>query len=105
MTLIKTSLLTAISTVIRLIAGFVSVKIVAVYIGPSGLALVGQMQSFIAMISSIASAGVGSGVVKYTSEYKDNNEVKRKVWGNSVKISLLFILKTVNGLFYICSCE
>jgi len=92
MTLIKTSLLTAISTVIKLIAGFVSVKIVAAYIGPSGLALVGQMQSFIAMISSIASAGVGSGVVKYTSEYKDNNEAKRKFWGNSVKISLLFIL-------------
>lgn len=91
MTLIKTSILSAISTVIKIMAGFISVKIVAVYIGPSGLALMGQMQSFIAMISSIASAGVGSGIVKYTAEYQNNNDIKNKIWGNSVKISLLFI--------------
>jgi len=91
MTLIKTSVLSAISTVIKIMAGFISVKIVAVYIGPSGLALMGQMQSFIAMISSMASAGVGSGVVKYTAEYKNDDEVKNKIWGNSVKISSLLI--------------
>lgn len=92
MTLIKTSILSAISTIIKIMAGFISVKIVAVYIGPSGLALMGQMQSFIAMISSIATAGVGSGVVKYTAEYKNDIDIKNKFWGNSVKISLLFIV-------------
>lgn len=91
MTLIKTSLLSAISTVIKVISGFISVKIVAVYLGPSGLALLGQMQNFIGLISSIASAGVGSGVVKYTAEYYDNNEIKKRIWGNAIKISLLFI--------------
>lgn len=91
MTLVKTSLLSAISTVIKVISGFISVKIVAIYLGPSGLALLGQMQNFIGLISSIASAGVGSGVVKYTAEYYDNNEIKKRIWGNAIKVSLLFI--------------
>jgi len=34
---------------------------VAVYVGPSGLALMGQMQNFIGMMSSVASGGVNSG--------------------------------------------
>jgi len=92
MTLIKTSILSAIATVIRVLAGFVSVKIVAVYIGPSGLALVGQMQNFIGMMSSIASAGIGSGVVKYTSEYHEDECTKRKIWSSAFKLTLVLVV-------------
>lgn len=92
MNLIKTSILSAISTVIRIITGFISVKVVSVYIGPSGLALVGQMQNFVGIISNIASAGVNSGVVKYTAEYRDNENIKQKVWSSALKISTILIL-------------
>lgn len=92
MNLIKTSILSAISTVIRIITGFIIVKVVSVYIGPSGLALVGQMQNFTGMISNIASAGVHSGVVKYTAEYRDNENIKQKVWSSALKISTILIL-------------
>lgn len=91
MTLIKTSILSAISTVIRVLTGFASAKIIAVYVGPSGLALVGQMQSFIGMMSSIASAGISSGVVKYTAHAKDE-ATKKKIWSSALTISLLLIV-------------
>ncbi|MCB4205440.1 O-antigen translocase [Deferribacterales bacterium Es71-Z0220] len=101
MTLIKTSILSAISTAIKVIAGFVSVKVVAVYIGPSGLALMGQMQNFIAMMSSIASAGVNSGVVKYTAEHYEDDETKRKIWSSALKISLVLIMPMAIAIIFL----
>ena len=101
MTLIKTSILSAISTVIRVIAGFISIKIVAVYIGPSGLALVGQMQSFIGMMSSIASAGIGSGVVKYTAEHYEDEVTKQKIWSSALKISLVLIVPMAIAIIFL----
>ncbi|HQS78588.1 MAG TPA: oligosaccharide flippase family protein, partial [Sulfurovum sp.] len=101
MTLIKTSILSAIATIIRVIAGFVSVKIVAVYIGPSGLALVGQMQSFIGMMSSVASAGIGSGVVKYTAEHYEDESAKQKIWSSALKISLVLIVPMAVAIIFL----
>jgi PST family polysaccharide transporter len=92
MNLINTSILSAISTIIRIITGFISVKVVSVYIGPSGLALVGQMQNFIGMINNIASAGINSGVVKYIAEYRDNEKIKQKILSSALKISIVLIL-------------
>jgi len=101
MTLIKTSVLSAISTIIRVIAGFISVKIVAVYIGPSGLALMGQMQNFINMMSSIASAGVNSGVVKYTAEHYKDEQIKQKIWSSALKISLVLIVPIAIAIIFL----
>lgn len=101
MTLIKTSVLSAISTIIKVIAGFVSIKIVAVYVGPSGLALMGQFQNFISMMSGIASAGVSSGVVKYTAEHYEDEEIKRKIWSSALKISLVLIIPMAIAIIFL----
>lgn len=101
MTLIKTSILSAISTVIKVIAGFVSIKVLAVYVGPSGLALMGQMQNFISMMSSVASAGVNSGVVKYTAEHYEDDEIKQKIWSSALKISLVLIIPMAIAIIFL----
>ena len=101
MTLIKTSILSAISTIIKVIAGFVSVKIVAIYIGPSGLALMGQMQNFISMMSGIASAGINNGVVKYTAEYYNDEQIKQKIWSSALKISLALIVPMAIAIIFL----
>lgn len=101
MTLIKTSVLSAISTIIKVIAGFVSIKVVAVYVGPSGLALMGQMQNFISMMSSVASAGVNSGVVKYTAEHYEDEQIKQKIWSSALKISLVLIIPIAIGIIFL----
>ena len=101
MTLIKTSILSAISTAIKIIAGFVSIKIVAVYIGPSGLALMGQFQNFISMMSGIAGAGVNSGVIKYTAEHYADEEIKRKIWSSALQISLVLIIPMAIAIIFL----
>ena len=88
MTLIKTSVLTAISTIIKLISAFVINKVIAIYIGPSGLAIVGQLQNFTSIITTFSNGAISSGIVKYTAEYQDIEE-KKKIFSSSIVISLI----------------
>lgn len=73
----------------------------AVYVGPSGLALMGQLQNFIFMMSSIASSGVNSGVVKYTAEHYEDNAVKQKIWSSALKISLVLIVPMAIAIIFL----
>ena len=88
MTLIKTSVLTGISTVIKLVSAFVINKVIAIYIGPSGLAIVGQLQNFTSIITTFSNGAISSGIVKYTAEYQDIEE-KKKIFSSSIVISLI----------------
>ncbi len=96
MTLIKTSILTAMSTVITVISAFVINKIVAIYAGPSGLALIGQLKDFVTMLTNISNGAITQGIVKYTAEY-ETIEKKQKIFSTSIIISLIssFIIATM----------
>ena len=89
MTLIKTSLLSFVATIVKVISGLVINKAVAIYIGPSGLALIGQLQSFIQAVSEVANGGINSGVVKYTAEFGRDGKQTKELISTAAKISLL----------------
>ena len=88
MTLIKTSVLTAISTIIKVISAFVINKVIAIYVGPSGLAIVGQLQNFMELIVTFSNGAITNGIVKYTAEYQ-TIEQKQKIFSSSIIISLV----------------
>ena len=72
MNLIKTSFYTSISTAINFISGFIVVKVVAVKIGPKGIAYVGQFQNTTAILTMLATAAITTGVVKYLAQHKSD---------------------------------
>ena len=88
MTLIKTSVLTAISTIITVISAFIINKVVAIYAGPTGLALIGQLKDFVTMLTNISNGAITQGIVKYTAEYQTIKE-KQKIFSTSIIISLI----------------
>ncbi len=88
MTLIKTSVLTAISTIIKVISAFIINKVIAIYVGPSGLAIVGQLQNFMELIVTFSNGAITNGIVKYTAEYQ-TIEQKQKIFSSSIVISLI----------------
>jgi polysaccharide transporter, PST family len=92
MTLIRTSLLNAIAVGIRLISMLVLNKILALEIGPNGYGLVGQLQNAITSITAIASAGVGTGVTKYTAEYSNHRQKQRDIWVTASFLGFIFSL-------------
>ena len=56
------------STVVKMLTGLISVKVVASIIGPSGVALVGQLNNFATIAMSLASGGINNGITKYVAE-------------------------------------
>ncbi|ABB31561.1 polysaccharide biosynthesis protein [Geobacter metallireducens RCH3] len=80
MNLIKTSLLNGIAVVIRLFTSIGLNKVLALYVGPAGYAVIGQFQNAMGMLTSFASAGITTGVTKYTAEYFDDEEQQHTVW-------------------------
>ena len=68
--LVSVTLLSGLLTLLRIASSFVIAKAVAIYSGPSGIALLGQVQSLFNLLNGIVSAPAGSGVVRYTAQYQ-----------------------------------
>ena len=110
MGLIKTSILNGVAVVIRVLSLLFLNKILAVYVGPSGYALIGQLQNSLTMITTFASGAINNGVVKYTAQYYKNESEQVKLWRTATAISIagsffisIFILvfsKTVSSFFF-----
>ena len=88
--LVKVFSFTGLSTLIKLITGYVTVKFVASIIGPSGIALIGQLQNFSAIFTTLGAGGINNGVVKYVSENKEVDSELQKYLRNGFKITIYF---------------
>ncbi|AOC95286.1 Polysaccharide biosynthesis protein [Flavobacterium anhuiense] len=80
---------TAISTLVKMLTSLISVKVIATIIGPSGIALLGQLNSFATIVMIIAAAGINNGVTKYVAEFNDSVEDIKKLLSTALRITLL----------------
>ena len=90
MNLLKTSALNGIAVLIKTATMFILNKILAVYVGPSGYAAIGQFQNFIQIITAFAGSSVNTAVVKYTAEYYDDESKQRAIWKTAGTLVVLF---------------
>ena len=88
MTLIKTSLINGIAVVIKMLTLLGLNKILAIYVGPSGYAALGQFQNAVQMITAFASGAINTGVTKYTAEYHQDEAKQHAVWRTAGTIAL-----------------
>jgi polysaccharide transporter, PST family len=68
MTLFKTFSYTLVTNFIKISSSLIINKVSAVYLGPSGLAIVAQLQNFILMAANFSSLGLSTGITKYIAE-------------------------------------
>jgi len=97
--IVKVFSLTSISTSVQMIASLISVKVIAVIIGPAGVALLGQLGNFSVIIMSIATGGITTGVTKYIAQHRDDTNLVKSYIGTAVRITLIF--SVLCGLFLI----
>ena len=97
--IIKVFSFTAISTLVRMLTGLISVTVVSVIIGPSGIALLGQLNNFSTIILNISSGGLNNGITKYVAEYKESDS-KIKLY-ISTAFSITIYCSLACGLFMI----
>lgn len=87
MNLFKTSFWSAISTIVKILAGLITTKIMAIFVGPTGVALLGNFTNITGILTTFANGAIGSGITKYISEF-ESEEKKESVVSHAVKISL-----------------
>lgn len=94
MTLFRTSLLNGIAVAIKMLTLLGINKILAIYVGPAGYAVIGQFHNAVQMITTLASGAINTGVTKYTAEYYEDEEKQHSVWRTAGTICLIGSLIT-----------
>lgn len=87
--IVKIFSLTSVSTLVKMLTGFVSVKVVASIIGPAGVALVGQLNNFATIAMSLSSGGINNGITKYISEFKNDEGKVRTYLSTALRITVI----------------
>jgi PST family polysaccharide transporter len=84
--LIKLASLNSIAIIIKVSGGFLTSKVIAVFLGAEGLALVGNLRNFLSSTQALSTLGLNNGLVKYVSEFKSNKILLGKT------VSTVFLL-------------
>lgn len=90
MSLARASLWTAASTLIKIGAGLVVVKLLAVSFGPAGVGQAGNFRQMVTVLGVLAGAGIFNGVTKFVAQYQDDPAQLQKVVGTSSAMVLGF---------------
>lgn len=100
--LFKVTSLNSISVLIKILIGFISSKVIAVFVGPSGMALVGNLRNFVTSIESIATLGFQNGIIKYVAEYESEPK-KNEAFLSTIVISILSITLLLSCCLFFAS--
>ena len=100
MSLAKASVWTASSTLVKIIAGLLVVKLLAVSFGPEGVGQAGNFRQLITVLGVLAGAGIFNGVTTYIAQFQQQPEQLRAVIGTassmvigfSTLVALVFLL-------------
>ena len=90
----KVTSMSALATVVKMLASFITIKIVAKIIGPAGIALVGQLINAVSMIGSVGTGGINHGVTKLIAENKENKNEQAEIIRHSFLITVFSTLFT-----------
>ena len=90
MSLAKASLWTAASTLVKIGAGLLVVKLLAVSFGPAGVGQAGNFRQLVTVLGVLAGAGIFNGVTKLVAQHHDDPPRLKQVVGTSSAMVLGF---------------
>lgn len=89
MSLVKTSLVNGIAVAVKIGSAIVLNKILAVYVGPAGYAVIGQFQNAVSIVVNLAGGVLATGVTKATAQHFDDEAKQHAVWQTAIRFSLV----------------
>lgn len=89
MTLLKTSTWNGLAVGVRMLTALAVNKFLAILVGPSGYALIGQFQNGITVMIAFSTGALGTGVTKYTAEYHGDRNAQIRLWRTAGSITLV----------------
>ncbi len=97
--LFKATSLNSISVLLKIGIGLITSKVLAVFIGPSGMALAGNLRNFLTSIENVATLGFQNGVVKYIVESKEDKAALQKII-STVFFSLIGVSVVLSAVLF-----
>ena len=79
MTLVKTSLLNGVAVAVKVASALVLNKVLAVYVGPAGYAIIGQFQNAVSIIVNFSGGILATGVTKLTAQHYDDEDKQHAI--------------------------
>ena len=74
---------------VRVLAMFGVNKILALWVGPAGLVLFGQLQNLLTISTTLSGAALNTGVTKYSAQYYAEPAAQHRLWRSAAMASLL----------------
>lgn len=91
---------------IKIAIGLITSKLIAVFIGPGGMALVGNLRNFITSLEAVATLGFQNGIVKYVAERNQDELQLRKIIATAfTSLTVVAILLSIMLLFTASYCS
>ncbi len=89
----------AVQMVVRFVVGLLNMKVIALFVGPPGMALFGQLQNTLQIGSSLSGLGFTNGIIRYNSEY--HHSPKKQQLFNSTSFTATLVSSIVTGIIII----
>jgi PST family polysaccharide transporter len=91
-----------VSVLVKIGAGVVAGKILAIFIGPSGMAIIGNFRNTLVSVDTFSTMGIQNGVIKYVAEdQNDNTKLYRLL--STVFISIFIMVMVMSLVVYLFS--
>ncbi|MEL1255303.1 O-antigen translocase [Flavobacterium sp. DGU38] len=97
--LFKVSSLNSLSVLLKIGIGLITSKILAVFVGPGGMALVGNLRNFMTTLENISTLGFSTGIVKYVAEAKEDKSGVQRIMA-TVFICLLLVAIVLSCILF-----
>jgi len=72
--LFRITSLNSLSVLVKIVGGLLSSMVTAKLLGPAGMALTGNLRSFLLALDTYSTLGFQNGIIKYTAEHQKNEE-------------------------------
>jgi len=84
-----------IHSLFRLVLSFATIKFTAVYLGPSGIALVAQLVNFISICHGILGGGIGSATARLYPEFRSDHAGRKRFLATAWRLACLFAVASI----------
>ena len=89
MRFLRVSALNAIAVGVRMVTALALNKLLAIFVGPSGYAVIGQFQNAMSVAITLGSGATAQGVTRYTAEHHDEEARQHRVWRTAGTVTLI----------------
>ncbi len=87
--LVQVSSWSAVATAVKMATSLVLSKLLAVFVGPAGVALIGQLMNGVAIFLNLSNGAIHVGITKYTAEYEAEPEKRQQLFNSALVITII----------------